>query len=359
DCDGTVDNGASDLATWYADADSDSYGDAATTSVACDAPAGFVANTTDCDDSVATIHPGATETCNGVDDDCDNGQPGGGIDEGATGGGTYYRDADNDGHGNAAVTTTACAQPVGYVTVSDDCDDADGTKYPGNTEVCDGKDNDCNGTIDNGAGTTWYRDADGDGQGNAGTTQLACTQPAGYVNNSTDCEDNPAACGANCKVGGTEVCDGYNNDCDAQTDEGLGATWYRDGDGDGFGWAATTQLACTQPAGYVNNSSDCNDASASVKPGAPDQCNAVDDDCNPATPNGYGEAWFGRPCASGGAGACAVGIDDCVSNARQCRPLFGTLEEQCDGKDNDCNGVADNGCYFPVGCVVPYCELKN
>ncbi|MBX7140760.1 MAG: hypothetical protein K1X63_06725 [Chitinophagales bacterium] len=56
---------------WYADADNDGYGNAAVTQSSCDQPAGYVADNTDCDDAASTIHPGAADLCNGIDDNCD------------------------------------------------------------------------------------------------------------------------------------------------------------------------------------------------------------------------------------------------------------------------------------------------
>jgi hypothetical protein len=66
-------------------------------------------------------------------------------------------------------------------------------------------------------------------------------------------------------------------------DGGLRA-WYPDRDGDGFGAAAAVAVsACDAPEGHVDNALDCDDASASVRPGAPELCNGVDDDCDPST----------------------------------------------------------------------------
>ncbi len=104
-----------------ADADSDGYG-----------------ADVDCNDSNAAIYPGASELCNGVDDDCD-----GVIDEGLAGS-TWYADVDGDAYGAAGSTTSACSAPSGYVSDSTDCNDADATVNPAATEVCgDGVDNDC------------------------------------------------------------------------------------------------------------------------------------------------------------------------------------------------------------------------
>lgn len=74
-------------------------------------------STVDCNDSNFNIHPGATEVCDGVDNDCDLA-----IDEGVRW--TFYSDADGDGYGNPSVTTQACSAPAGYVSNGDDCNDA-------------------------------------------------------------------------------------------------------------------------------------------------------------------------------------------------------------------------------------------
>jgi len=80
------------------------------------------------------------------------------IDEGVSQ--TYYRDADGDGYGNPGITKISCSKPSGYVANNTDCDDSRSSVRPGAVEVCDGLDNNCNGTIDEGVKTTYYRDAD-------------------------------------------------------------------------------------------------------------------------------------------------------------------------------------------------------
>ena len=180
---------------------------------------------------------------------------------------TWYRDADADGYGNPADSTTQCGQPAGYVSNNTDCNDTNAAINPGAAEVCDGIDNNCNGQTDEGLPTTtWYSDGDADGYGNpTGPTLIQCNQPTGSVSNNTDCNDANAAI----NPGATEVCDGVDNNCNGQVDEGLPTTtWYPDDDGDGYGDPAGPILdQCGQPTGYVADNTDCNDANPLEYPG--------------------------------------------------------------------------------------------
>jgi hypothetical protein len=141
DCDGTVDeDDATDAASWYADTDTDGYGDETATRTGCTQPPGYVTEAGDCDDGNATIHPGGKEICNASDDDCD-----GAVDEDLPTS-TWYEDADGDGYGDASATLASCYAPSGYVADLTDCDDSRADTFPGGTEVCeDGVDQDCNG----------------------------------------------------------------------------------------------------------------------------------------------------------------------------------------------------------------------
>ena len=131
------------LNTYFADADNDGFGNSAVSLQACSAPSGYVSNSNDCNDNEAAINPGATEVCDGLDNDC-NGIPDDGL---ATQ--TYYQDADNDGFGNPAVSQINCRQPEGYVSDNTDCNDANAAIKPGATEVCgNGVDDNCNGQVD-------------------------------------------------------------------------------------------------------------------------------------------------------------------------------------------------------------------
>jgi Putative metal-binding motif/Secretion system C-terminal sorting domain/Fibronectin type III domain len=148
------------------------------------------------------------------------------------------------------------AAPPGYSTNNSDCKDDDKTIYPGAPELCDSKDNNCNGQTDEG-GTTWYRDADGDGYGNPNLSKNACTKPSGYVSNNTDCNDNSKYIHAPVK-------------------------YYIDNDHDGYG-SQTTAMLCSlvPPYGYSILCNDCNDNNAAVRPFAQEICgNGIDDNCN-------------------------------------------------------------------------------
>ncbi len=263
DCDGVVDDSVS-VYTWYADADTDGYGDAAVTTSSCALPAGFVALSSDCDDTDAAINPAATETCDGVDEDCDTV-----VDDGIA---TYawYFDGDADTYGDSTVSTVNCAAPVDYVASSGDCDDSDAAINPAATETCDGVDEDCDTVIDDGLATfTWYLDADLDAFGDSAVSMVSCSVPAGYVAPSTDCDDtdasiNPAA---------TEICDAIDQDCDGVADDGVPTTtWYLDNDADGYGDATVTTATCGTPVGYVTDATDCDDDDPLIFPESDGTC---------------------------------------------------------------------------------------
>jgi len=141
----TVEEDKIEKSTYYRDADGDGYGDPSQSTEDTSQPSGYVSDNTDCNDSDASIYPGAEEICDdGVDNDCD-----GDIDEGCEEWHTYYLDADGDGYGDPNQSTEDTSQPSGYVSDNTDCNDSDASIHPGAEEICDdGVDNDCDGDID-------------------------------------------------------------------------------------------------------------------------------------------------------------------------------------------------------------------
>ncbi|MBN2800379.1 MAG: hypothetical protein JXX28_14665 [Deltaproteobacteria bacterium] len=339
DCDGAVDEGVT--AAWYADGDGDGFGDPATAEQACTAPTGFVVDGTDCDDGDPARSPAAQEICNGVDDDCD-----GAVDDGFPAE-AWFEDADQDGYGGAVIVVS-CQQPEGYVALPGDCDDTTRLAYPGLAEVCDGLDNDCDGRADDGIPGVWYSDGDGDGYGLSSTMTLGCPPDPTYVADDGDCDDTNDAV----YPGGAEVCDGLDNDCDHDTDEGVLPTWYRDADGDTYGDLETSQPACAQPAGWVSNPDDCDDAHADANPAGTEVCDGLDNDCDTRVDEGFPTvSWYQDDDGDGfGTGVtvadCAppagysAGTGDCDDDDSAIHP--GALE-RCNSKDDDCDGEADEG----------------
>ena len=205
---------------------------------------------------------------------------------------TYYEDNDGDMFGNANSTTIDCTAPPGFVLDNTDCDDNDPDNYPGNTEVCDGSDNNCNGLVDDDdpgvVAPLWYRDEDGDLFGDISIFQQQCAQPAGFVADNTDCDDNDP----NNYPGNDEICDGQDNDCDGLVDDSdpdvVATAYYLDMDMDGFGDPSESVVACTQPSGYVLDNTDCDDNDNNAYPGNTEICDGKDNNCDGVIDEGCG-----------------------------------------------------------------------
>ncbi len=281
DGDGWIDCGDPDCDAFCGD-DDDDNGDCAAGD--CDGD-GWTVDDGDCDDQDPTVHPEASEACDGVDDDCD-----GWIDEDF--------DVDGDGYPDADNSECASHWPADQL----DCDDADGSTYPGAHEECgDGADNDCDGEVDEVA------DSDGDG----------------VTNCDGDCDDSDAGV----YPGAPETCNDTDDDCDGSIDEGLPTDLYHpDVDGDGYGDPDGIPASdCGPPEGYAASADDCDDGDAMVNPGMDEvPCDGIDNDCDPVT--------IDEPDADGdGYTAC----DDCDDSDGSINPS-GT-EVVCDDADNDCD----------------------
>ncbi len=207
----------------------------------------------DCDDQNASVYPGAPESCDGLDTDCDGIVPTDELDLdgdtwlGCTGdcddadptrnpSTAWYLDADADGFGDATSPgAPQCPDLPGYVTDDTDCDDSDSDEHPG---------------------ALWYLDGDGDSYGNPDVSLTQCNQPAGYVSNAGDCDDS---------------------DSSSTPD----AIWYTDNDDDGFGDASDSIEACQAYPGVVADATDCDDSNPFIFPGADESCeDGLDTNCD-------------------------------------------------------------------------------
>ena len=186
DGDGKIDEEAVDALVGYADVDGDGHGDAASPWVACARPFGFVEKAGDCDDSTSMSYPGAEESCDGEDNDCD-----GAIDDEAADGLSWYPDAEGDGFGAGEGGLLSCEGPAGYAPTSDDCDDDDATVSPAAVETCNLLDDDCDGETDEDAvdATSAWVDVDGDGFGGEAVASGCAGIDPTLVLEGGDCDD--------------------------------------------------------------------------------------------------------------------------------------------------------------------------
>ena len=103
-----------------------------------------------------------------------------------------------------------------------------------------------------------------------------------------DCDDNDS----NTFPTASEICDGYDNNCDGQADEDVTSTFYVDSDGDGFGNENISTQACSAPNGYTINATDCDDTTSESYPGAEEICDNKDNDCNAEIDDGIGQMFY-------------------------------------------------------------------
>ncbi|MEQ8533569.1 MAG: MopE-related protein, partial [Imperialibacter sp.] len=164
DCDDTKET-IKPTTVWYADADGDGYGDEGVTKTQCAQPAGYIITAGDCDDSQEAINPATVWYADAdgdgfgleadkktqctkpegyvlVSGDCDDAKAD--VNPNTV----WYKDADGDGFGDAATTSKSCSKPEGFVADATDCNDADKDVYPSAPALPDGKDNNCDGSID-------------------------------------------------------------------------------------------------------------------------------------------------------------------------------------------------------------------
>ena len=253
----------------------------------------------DCDDEDDTVNPDALELCDGLDTDCD--------------GSLGVSEVDSDGDGWLACIECDDGDPFanmndadgdGYDTCHDDCDDYDAARFPGNPEICDGIDNDCD--YDSEEETI---DDDGDGFSECDDTP--------------DCDDEDPATYPEA----AELCDDMDNDCDGEVDEEMND----DLDGDG-------ESVCD---------GDCDDDNVDVNTLAEETCNGFDDNCDGSVDEGFdadGDQYF-----DGDDAGCAGAYDELDCDAADSTINPGA-EEVCDDEiDNNCDGLIDSA--DEIGCA--------
>ena len=311
------------------------------------------ASGTDCNDLRASVSPLSGEVCNGVDDDCD-----GAVDEGVAL--TGFVDGDADGRGDSAATFIACAGAARFALIGEDCDDADLSVQPVQNEICDTKDNDCDGIVDeNARPAIWYADTDGDGYGDVrGARLVQCSPPAGFSLLPTDCAPgDPVRSPV-----GVEVCNGLDDDCNGVADFAAVPGDLEDDDGDGI-----ADASC--------GGDDCDDLDPFVGAGLPEYCNGIDDDCDGMVDEALTESDFyadrdGDGYGDGAPMAMCGAVPGFVPRDGDCNDLDPGVTpgavERCDNVDNDCDGQLDedasstcSGPHATYTCVDGFCEIAQ
>ena len=285
----------------------------------------------DCVDTSESIHPNATELCDGIDNDCAQGP-----DEGC----------DDDGDGFCDITMLTVGTPWSCTSGGGDCNDGNPAVNPAAVELCDNIDNDCNEGPDEGC--------DDDNDNYCDATMSVIGTPSTCSLGGGDCDDSSGAI----NPGASEVCDNADNDCNDQADEGC------DDDNDNYCDAAMSVIGT--PSTCTSGGGDCNDSDEDINPGKAELCNGVDDNCAggideglsaPLNPNQNG-ACEGSTQSCTGAGGWIDDYSGVLTYGLSETPNSAFFDENCDGLDGDkdnavfvsTNGINNNICSQKAPC---------
>ncbi|MDP6932189.1 MAG: MopE-related protein [Myxococcota bacterium] len=176
---------------------------------------------------------------------------------------------------------------------------------------------------------TWYADADADGYGDPDDSQEACSQPSGYVTDSSDCDD--ADEGVNPDE--VETCETeYDDNCDGVTNERNALScsmFYKDVDGDDYGDGdIEARCFCEEKFKYSSSEgTDCDDSDSSSYPGGTEICDDADNDCDGVVDEDLDQVWY--------ADADSDGYGDGDSTTNDCSQPTGYVAEMNDCDDTD------------------------
>ncbi|HRE88237.1 MAG TPA: putative metal-binding motif-containing protein [Myxococcota bacterium] len=286
-----------------------------------------------------TEHSFATEVCNDLDDDCD-----GETDDGLT-----LADSDCKKVGVCATGAVATCDGGDWT-----CDYSNVVGYQDEETLCDGLDNDCDGQTDEGFLYEGAAIGEGcDGVGACGEGVVECE--AGRTDRAT-CSTNP---GGSDFLADGELCDGLDNDCDGDVDEGFSYLGADIGEAcDGVGLCGAGSVVCA--VGRTDLATCSTNPNGPASQAAEETCDNQDNDCDGNVDDELGLA--DSPCTIVGVCAAALGqiVATCSSGVWSCDytnvPEYQADETRCDGRDNDCDGTTDEGFSYEGDAIGESCD---